>query len=221
MADQKMSASSCPLCGTAPLSQVRATGRSFNHCGACDLISVPACDHLSPAAQRERYLRHRNSPGDGGYVRRFDRVIELVRRHAPAARRILDYGCGPVPVFIELLRRAGYEADGYDPLFRSDTVLTPTYDAIVSVETFEHFARPREEIARIVALLGPGGLLAVMTQLHAGPEAFQDWWYARDKTHVAFYSTRTFDHIRRTFGVELRECDGRELVLLRSRGARS
>lgn len=209
---------SCGLCGaeTARLGVVQH--RTLRHCPRCDLLQAAPGERLSVEAQRARYLQHRNSLEDAGYVRRLEAIIELLRAHAPAARRVLDYGCGPSPVLVELLRRAGFEADGYDPLFASDTVLAPSYAAVTCVETMEHFEHPRADFARLAGLLRPGGVLVATTLLHPGPDRLADWWYLRDRTHVAFYSARTIAHLSQAFGLEPLWSDGTSRFVLR-RGA--
>lgn len=167
------------------------------------MIWVPSAQHLDPGGQRTRYLAHKNTIDDAGYVTLLSRPIELLGQHCSNARRILDYGSGPAPVFVELLHRAGYDAIGYDPLFSPDADLSRPFDAVVSIETFEHFADPHAEIGRIASGLKPGGCLILMTHLHAGPETMADWWYARDVTHVSFYSDQTIDWICGAFGFTL------------------
>ncbi len=193
----------CPLCCHAGRQAVHAHRRYFYHCRECDLVWVPATQHIDVDAERARYLTHNNTIDNAGYAAMLSRPIESLRKHDPDARRILDYGSGPAPVFVELLHRAGYDAVGYDPLFSPDVDLSRPFDAVVSIETFEHFAGPRAEIDRIGTLLRPGGCLVIMTRFHSGPEMIADWWYARDVTHVAFYSDTTIDWICRVLGFTL------------------
>lgn len=234
-----MDAQPCPLCA-APADRLPTSHRrEFHHCPRCDLVFVPPQWHLSAAAQKRRYLRHRNSIEDPGYVAMLNRPIAMLRRHAHDLRRILDYGCGPTPVLVELLTRAGYDATGHDPIFqplpkprqsaRTDSKAPtshateehpPPFDAVISVETFEHFAEPRTEIDRILTLLQPHGYLAIMTHFHPGPHGIHDWWYARDPTHVAFYSHKTIDWICDQFYLDLLHRDTTSLALLQ-RKARS
>jgi hypothetical protein len=142
-------------------------------------------------------------------------VIDLLAAHAPVARRILDYGCGPAPVLVDMLQEAGYLAAGYDPLFPAGPVPEPPWDAIVSTETFEHLAAPADDLDRIDGWLAPGGCLVVVTRWHAGLETLADWWYARDRTHVAFYSRVTLDHLCRRRGWQLLQVAGPDLAVLR------
>ena len=146
--------------------------------------------------------------------------IALLREHGPAARRVLDYGCGPCPVLVDLLRRAGYDAVGYDPLFAPDADLSRPFDTVISVETFEHFANPRAELHRIASLLRPGGHLIITTLFHHGPAGIPNWWYARDKTHVSFYSPATLRWICEHFSFTTLYCDDKNLAILRNEHCR-
>lgn len=144
------------------------------------------------------------------------RPIALLRQHHPTARRVLDYGCGPEQILVGLLRQEGYQAVGYDPLYASDVDVSSLFDAVVAVESFEHLAEPRSELERIRRLLAPGGCLVVMTALHQGPDTIEDWWYARDPTHVSFYSAATISHIAEAFGFRMLFTDNERNVVLRA-----
>lgn len=211
-------AESCPLCAGPSQPVVPAGPRPFQHCRLCDLIVVPRQWHLSPDEERARYLRHENTIDNAAYVERFHRLIAMIRELAPQARRVLDYGCGPAPIFVELLRRAGYDAIGYDPYFAPDADLSRPFDAIVSVETVEHFAEPGTEFRRMASCLTPGGGLAILTKFHPGADSMNDWWYARDPTHVAFYSPTTFRYIQSAFGFEAITLDDLSVALLCGKG---
>ncbi len=208
----------CPLCGALTSFLLRPRDRELYVCATCDLVHVPQRWHLSPAAQRDRYLLHQNRIDDDGYVRMLQRPIDVLRAQATGVRRVLDYGSGPSPLLVELLRRQGYDAEGYDPLFSPRTDEPASFDAVISVETVEHFADPRAELRRMIEIVRPSGWLLVMTQLHGGAETFADWWYVRDATHVAFYSARTFDWLCRRWALELAYSDAARLVLMRRQG---
>jgi len=175
---------------------------------------VPRRWHLSHEEQRARYLLHENTIDNAGYVERFNRFIALLRENAPPVRLVLDYGCGPAPIFVELLRRAGYDAVGYDPFFAPDADLSHPFDAVVSIETFEHFSDPKAELTHIASLLWPGGRLAIMTMFHKGAETLKDWWYIRDPTHVAFYSPATFRFICSNYGFHPLLIDNDHIAIL-------
>jgi len=210
------------MCGAegGPLGVV--FGRPMHICPVCELLWVPRTCHLSAAAQRERYLNHQNTLDNTEYVRRFEAMIAAwealpgvgAGRAAPP-RRVLDFGCGPGdrPVLVELLRRRGCEAMGYDPFFAPDADRSQPFDAVFAVETFEHFCGGIADVAETVKSVRAGGHLIVSTLFHPGPAAVTGWWYARDPTHVCFYSPRTMAWIADRFNLRLISCDDKSLCI--------
>ncbi len=205
----------CVLCSARAVFAQAAHGREYWACARCDLHFVPAEQHLPPDAERARYALHDNSMENKGYVRMFTRKIRVLRRIWQEVHSVLDFGCGPGPVLVELLRRIGYDASGYDPYFAPTLADDKVYDAVVSTETFEHFAAPGRELLRIAALIRPGGYLAVMTQFRPADPLIGEWWYAREPTHVAFYSRTTFHWIAAMFGFNLLYMDNKDFVVMR------
>jgi SAM-dependent methyltransferase len=94
----------------------------------------------------------------------------------------------------DLLRIAGHEMSIYDPFYAPDTnLLKYKYDFITCSETVEHFHDPAREFIHFDNMLKAGGLLAIMTNFQTGDDAFVNWYYRRDPTHVVFYRRRTFE----------------------------
>ena len=188
----------CRLCGASCSAPVSPTPvRAMWHCRKCDLIFVDDVALPPSEQERERYLKHQNHIDDEGYVATFDQIRQLVRDHARTKPQphLLDFGCGPVPVLVELMRRESFDAKGYDPYFTPTLCDGEQFDVITCVETVEHFARPRRSFEQIDAHLKANGVFIMQTQWHHGPETIHDWWYARDITHVAFYSDATLPTI--------------------------
>ncbi len=207
----------CPLCAGPAGRALSQFERDFLHCTGCDLVFVPHAQHLDHAGEKARYETHENTMNNAGYVAMFERFLTILATCAPDVRTVLDYGCGPGPVLVELLRRRGYRAEGFDPYFACDTDLSRSFDAVVSTETFEHFARPGREMERLSRLVRPGGVLAVMTLFHPGRASLADWWYMRDKTHVAFYSHATLHWIGRRFGFDVVFQEPNNIIVMRRR----
>lgn len=192
----------CPLCGADdahPLTRVH--GRRYHDCPACGLTYMDPGDRPDPAAERARYETHENDPADPGYRAFLDRLRgPLVPRLPPGAEG-LDYGAGPGPALALMLEEAGFPMAIYDPFFAPDPApLHRTWDFITCTETAEHFFSPGDELARLDALLRPGGWLGVMTQMRDDAAPFEDWWYVRDPTHVCFYRPATMRWIADRFG---------------------
>ena len=211
----------CPLCRSdfstgAELWEFSPTERYF-HCLSCDLISMTAADRPGPEEERARYLEHNNSADDPRYVDYLEAFAAeaLLPAVAPPGR-VLDYGSGPEPVFVSVIETLGYSVDHYDPHFApDDRWKSRSYDAVTLVEVAEHFFTPRREFERIRAVLKPGGVIALRTLLHySDRDRFESWWYRRDRTHVCFYSRRSFEYLARELQFSLEDVvEGRSVVL--------
>ena len=156
------------------------------------MIHVDADKRPSPAAEKRRYLEHRNGATDPGYIKFLRALADPVCAVVPVGARGLDFGCGPAPVLAELLTAGGRPTVGYDPLFQPDVSrLKQRYDFVTCSEVVEHAHDPAATFARIGSLVRAGGTIGIMTQLYDDVPSFGDWWYRRDFTHVCFYHTDT------------------------------
>lgn len=206
----------CPLCSNTK-SFFYLTGpdsRKYNVCNFCKLIFTET-RHL-PSTQEEikRYLEHNNDIQFPGYVNFLNQAIEPVLPYINTAQQGLDYGCGPTPTLSVMLKQKGISCDDYDPLFFPE-LPDKTYDFIFATECFEHFFFPAKELARLDNLLEPGGLLVVMTELWTTAEAFRNWYYVNDLTHVSFYHQHTFNYIAKKYGLKQLESKNKRIVLFK------
>jgi hypothetical protein len=196
--------SHCPLCGSGRSDlEVVATahGRRYRACPACGLVSVRPSDRPDPAEEAAHYATHRNDPTDPGYRTFLDRVARPLIERLPPGARGLDYGCGPGPALVAMLCERGFPTVGWDPLHAAvPALLAQRYDFVTCTEVAEHFFDPAAEFARIDGLIRPGGWLAVMTEPWTPGTDWGSWRYARDPTHVCFYSERTFRWLANRFG---------------------
>lgn len=214
----------CPLCTglTDVIHPTASTGCTYLQCKSCDLIHAHEAAYLSPMDERTRYLEHDNTLENEGYVVMLQEFI--VRTIIPFASggKALDFGCGPGPVLAHLLRCRGFTVDVYDPFFfPCRSFLSREYDLVTSTEVFEHLKRPAEVLETLCGVIAPGGLLAIMTHLHPGADAFADWWYHRDPTHITFYSERTLEWISQHRPLELVFTDSTKMATFRRCRAKS
>jgi SAM-dependent methyltransferase len=207
----------CPLChsGTQNIESVEGPlDRPYFHCFHCDLIFASPGALLSAEDELKRYGRHENDVNDPRYVKFLNQAVEPALVYLRPGMEGLDYGSGPGPALSENLRRKGIHCRDYDPLFGPE-LSDGSFDFIFSTEAFEHFYDPVREVQLIDERLKPGGLLAVMTMWHKGTEHFKDWFYARDDTHVVFYSLSTFDFISRRWNFEILWSDEKRVIIFR------
>jgi len=201
MVDVRGIAEHCRLCGAPETSLLltdpeRLGGRRYFRCPVCRMIAVGQDDLPDLATERERYLQHNNEVDDPDYRAFLSRLWVHVRKPLKKGAIGLDYGAGPGPALVAMMREDGFVADGYDPIFGPrPELLERTYDFVVCTETAEHMHRPGDEFFRLDGLIRPGGLLGVMTAFVPDLERFESWYYRRDPTHVAFYSSETMEWI--------------------------
>lgn len=208
----------CPLCGAAGGAAWREATGIYRHCARCDLVSRDPATWLDAAAERAYYGTHDNRIDDPGYRRFLAQLAEpLMACLAPGARG-LDYGCGEVPALAAMLGEAGFPTVVYDPFFATDdAVLAARYDFVACSEVLEHMHEPLRELAHIDAMLVPGGLLGLMTELRPPLADFPRWHYHRDPTHVGFHSEASLRWIAGRLGWEQASL-GRRVSLWRKPG---
>lgn len=212
----------CPLCamgGAARVLEAKALGRlrPFLHCPVCDLLYVPARFHLGADEEKKQYGKHRNDLKDRGYAEHLGAMARELNACATAGR-LLDYGSGPVAAFADLMERAGWRADIYDPYFSPATSgLRSSYDFITCIEVAEHFRVPRRSWDDLFGRLAPGGRAFVMTQLRDFAPGLEEWYYLRDITHVAFYSRDCLRWIAGRWGLQV-EFPSRQIACFKKNG---
>ncbi|MTI96734.1 MAG: class I SAM-dependent methyltransferase [Firmicutes bacterium] len=203
----------CKICGNS-VDELQCR-QLYWHCPVCDLITLDNNELLTPEAEKERYQLHNNVAENEGYVLMFERFLEFAAPWLPDGGQALDFGCGPGPVLARMLEQQGWEVTIYDPFFApSRDFCQHSFELVTATEVFEHFVYPLAELRTLNAVLAPGGVLAVMTHFHSGPDAFCDWWYRRDPTHIVFYSIKTFLWLANELGLELKASDNKKSVVL-------
>jgi hypothetical protein len=207
----------CPLCGTqTELFLQEQGGRAYHWCDDCDLCFVHPEDRPRPERELAHYRQHENDPLDPHYRAFVAPLAREVEQRHPRGARGLDFGAGPGPALARMLQERGYTVELYDPYFWPDCAFAgQPYDFIVASEVVEHLFHPRDELARLRDRLRDGGTLALMTCLSPPRSQLAAWYYRLDPTHVAFYSRRTFEWIRRELGFAAVDFVSERIVALR------
>lgn len=183
----------CLLCQGDDTYPLPAGGRTYHRCRGCKLVFLDHSLHLSRDEEKARYDLHENDVSDAGYRAFLSRATDEVIRLIPPPALGLDYGCGPGPALVAMMREKGYQMRAYDKFYLDDsTVFDFRYDFITCTEVVEHLSEPARELDRIWNLLHPGGLLIIQTKRVTGDERFKTWFYRNDPTHIAFYAVETF-----------------------------
>ena len=189
-----MSSALSPTCKLCLTSACVPTGRNkhreFVHCPDCGLVFVPSEYWLSEDDERARYAHHDNSPSNEGYVKFLGQVARVVEGLGVA--RVLDFGSGENAVLVDILRQRGFDCVAYDPLYgKGQAALGNRYDVVVACEVIEHLRDLRGEMGTLKDCLSPGGRVVVRTQCYPSVADVPTWWYARDATHLNFFTERT------------------------------
>ncbi|MBC7003262.1 class I SAM-dependent methyltransferase [Photobacterium sp. BZF1] len=207
----------CPLChsqSTALFFEDRR--RQYFRCGECALIFADPGSRLSPQEEKAHYDLHENNPEDMGYRRFLARLADpLLERIGREPLDGLDFGCGPGPTLSLMLAEAGHNMAVYDPYFADKpAVLDTQYDFVTCTEAIEHFYTPAKEWGQLVGMVKPSGWLGLMTKLARDADAFAQWHYKNDPTHVSFFSRETFHYLAQRDGLDV-EFVGNDVILLR------
>jgi 2-polyprenyl-3-methyl-5-hydroxy-6-metoxy-1,4-benzoquinol methylase len=205
----------CPLCCASDCNDYwQDSRRNFYQCSACALVFVGAAQHLSAEQEKAEYDKHQNLPDDKGYKLFLSRVYQPMLAKIKLGDQGLDFGCGPGPVLSTLFEQAGFPVAIYDPYYFDDKqALSSRYDFITATEVIEHIYQPNEVLPKLWSLLENGGTLGLMTKLVKDQQAFGQWHYKNDLTHVCFYSRNTFTWLAAELGAEL-EFVGDDVILL-------
>jgi 2-polyprenyl-3-methyl-5-hydroxy-6-metoxy-1,4-benzoquinol methylase len=171
------------------------------------------------AVEDETYRQQR-----AGREQTFARHLQALERiTGPAAgRRLLDVGAY-IGVFVDVARRAGWDACGVEPsawaaavaqeqglpVFHGTTaspaLAGERYDVVTLWDVIEHLDDPAAELAQTYGLLRPGGFLAVHTMDIDSVVARllgRRWPWLMDM-HLHYFSRRTLAEMLRQKGFEV------------------
>ena len=178
--------------------------RVYLRCCRCKLIFVPKQYWLNFKDEKARYDLHNNNPDDSKYRQFLSQLSKPLLKKLNPAQTGLDFGCGASPTLSIMLEECGHKVNIYDPFYYNDhEVLNKSYDFIVSSEVAEHMHHPNKEFTLLFKMLKKNGWLGVMTQFVTEEDAFSQWHYIRDLTHICFYSQDTFKYIAQKYNAEL------------------
>jgi len=190
--------------------------RRYYRCPTCQAILLDPGFYLSHQAEQDFYACHENNSHDPGYRRFHQPAVDLITRYIDGTTEGLDYGCGPDSAFAVMLEERGFEITRYDPEFFPDkSALKRCYSFIGCLEAAEHFHHPAQEFTTLASLLRPGGILLVQTGTPPADNAFAQWYYRRDPTHVVFYPHDCFRVIAANTGLDIIHQEKDRVILQR------
>ncbi len=190
------------------------------HCKACQFIFKDEEAIISHERELKVYQQHNNTEENLGYVAMFqDFIDKTITPHRAQIKTALDFGSGPNPVLAKILEKNSFETEYYDKFFSPEKVYEgKKYDLITSTEVLEHISDVQGVMALFSKHLNSGGYLALMTQFHPDDEeAYLNWWYRRDPTHIVFFRPETFAILAEQHGMIRLYHDDKKLVLLQKK----
>ncbi|WP_455206577.1 class I SAM-dependent methyltransferase [Kaarinaea lacus] len=191
----------------------KALRRDYLRCENCALVFVPSFQFISREQEKAHYDLHQNHPADQGYRLFLNRLLVPMKEKLKSGSRGLDFGSGPGPTLSLMFEELGFPMKIYDHFYANDEfVLQQQYDFITTTETVEHLHHPKTELERLWSLLKPGGLLGIMTKLVIDRDAFANWHYKNDPTHVCFFSNETFRWLADLWHAKI-EFTGNDVIL--------
>ena len=205
----------CPICRSSPVLEfLEEDKRKYFLCKNCEFIFVPKQFWVSKKEEKSRYEQHKNDSKDRGYISFLSQITEPIKRFLEEGSRGIDYGCGPNPVLSQILTKEKFNMTQYDPFF-FPKFPNQKFDFLVSTETFEHFQNPLKEIENISSVVHSKGVIGIMTAFWEKDVFIKNWHYRRDKTHVCFYTFRTFEYIADIFQFEILYTDKKRIVIFK------
>jgi hypothetical protein len=188
----------------------------YHHCDRCGLLQTEA-----PYWLEEAYSSAINVSDTGVMARSIAQsrtvssiILTCFDRHA----RFVDHG-GGYGIFTRLMRDRGFDYYWADPQAKNLVARGFEFDgsgaveAVTSLETFEHFVEPREEIAKILRI-SDSVIFSTELRPEKVPNPEEWWYYGREHgQHIAFYSRKTMEHIGKVFGLNYYYCGSLHLMV--------
>jgi SAM-dependent methyltransferase len=210
----------CPICNQESPARLVKDGCEFHECPGCEFLfhrsqSRPTQSYSSDYWEMERAEAERREREES-----FLRAVELIYLSAIPVRRILDFGCGMGETVALLRKHLGIEAVGVDPFAQfvpssflhkgSLKELRTAYpqgyfDAIYSIEVFEHLEDPRGTLADLVYLLNPGGKILINTgtrEFLAECDPAGDYIDPNRRGHISIFALKSFATLAAEFGLQ-------------------
>ncbi len=223
----------CPICEAPSAYELIKDGCPYFQCSACDFLFHRAAEIANIREYDQDYWEHERHEA----LRReredcFLRALELLYVSTIPVQNILDFGCGG-GVTVTMLRDKLYlNAVGIDPfgefeessfLHRSSLKELPDkypqgfFDAIYSIEVFEHLENPKQTMAELCYLLKPGGKLLVNTgtrEFLAKYDPQADYIDPLGRGHISIYTLKSFNALGLGFGLNARFLGDRKYMVL-------
>lgn len=208
----------CPVCNdTVTKKLISDRNKEYYSCDKCEFVFIDEQYYISHPEEKERYLKHNNTPENVGYVKMFTDFLDAGVLPFVDKCRVLDFGCGTCPVLGQILEKKGFDVDVYDYYFYPDwEPESSKYDLVTTTEVLEHIANPHTAFKVFAEIIKPGGYLSLMTLfVPVESEKFPVWWYLKDETHISFFNMTTIRFFAKEYGFEPIFDNGKNICTLK------
>ena len=206
----------CIICDAKAVSfEDTQLDKIFFQCHSCGLIFLDKKFYISLDDEKKQYDYHNNSLENEGYVKMLNDFLDFTLESLHL-KSVLDFGSGPTPVLVELLKQRGLHVEYFDKFYQPKKVYeNKKYDLITSTEVFEHLENPKETLKLLANHLSSNGAISIMTLFHTNREDdFLKWWYRRDPTHITFFTPKTIEIMAKECGLKVLKHDNKRVILL-------
>ncbi len=198
--------SDCPLCESKSFHfwYQELHSRDFYLCPECDLRFVDRKQLMKETEEKSHYEQHNNSTLSAGYEKFLNRLSTFVENKYSKDSRGLDYGSGPFPMLNKLLTSKGFKNLYYfDPFFApAENYKKMKFEFITICEVIEHISGLKKEFNELCELLKNEGAMVISTGIYNEKIEFSSWYYHLDKSHINFFSEKTFQWISKEFALK-------------------
>ncbi len=203
-------------------------------CSACGLA------RRSPRHKWEALRRIYSKVEDPRYLEEYSgrvasagRLLKYLERHTRPGR-LLDVGCGVgvIPAVardpwqakgVELSSwavreaRTRFGADVVEGTLEEARFPEASFGVVTMLDVIEHLPDPKETLAEARRILGPGGLLFILTPDLKAPLArlMGRWWWGLRPAHLHYFSRKSLVSLLESQGFEIKEIGfwGRKFTL--------
>jgi hypothetical protein len=178
----------------------------------CRFLFTDCLDDLSDTQVAEVYASQWDSMSSEGSSSRALDKVNLTKSLVPKVSSVFDLGSGK-GWGVDALRKAGFEAYGYDvtpPKVCADYItvgnreaVVGTYDIITAIEVFEHLIDPIEVCQWVASLMEEGSIFVFTTSTFNPNKHDINWWYLDVVGHVSLHTRASLKCLAESTGFKV------------------